>query len=415
MVVVLALVLSLVLAHPALAQTNGFQRDVSPPSYDLVGTGFLHKRSVLQKNLDEASANGYRVVGAFDLGRFLVRKAPHDERYAYIAVHGAFGHRSNQKAVEWLDREMNAAAAAGFRLVPDAVLSDASIAVMEKRVGASPVDVSYTVLSIETEHEIYDIYPRPAIGAGFDTDGLDEELAQMAIAGYRLVAVTTRDVETRTTREPVVGGVLRKILGKVLAVDKHMLRQRLILFFEKDRDGGPAASVRDAARRYHAVIASTEGEFEAGLNRAAKAGYRLLTTAVSAYPQMIGIVEKQESAPPRTYAVIAPSRLSQFTEELSEAAAAGWIVHPHGLLNLYPYSENEVLVDQGFNRVLTILEREEKQTPRSILVLDAIRSSTLARELNEATAGGFDLIGARASNGLMVAVLQRAEHASAVR
>ena len=403
MIVALLFVLSLVFAQPVLADAAGLRRDVPPPSYQVLGTGIFGKRSVLQKNLDDASANGYRVIEAFDLGRLLVRKTENGERYVYTAIDGA--------DIESLEQELNAAGAAGFRLVPHAVLGTLSLTVMERRVGMSVEHVEYRVLSFEADHEIYDLYPGPGIGGGFQTDTIDEQLAAMAVTGYRLVALATQDVELHNSREPVVGGVLRKVLGKVLAVETQTLRRRLIVFFEKEAAVPTRTTAREAARRYHAVIESTEGEFEAALNVAAKRGYRLLTTAATAFPQVIAVVEKEATAAQRAYAVFVPSKVSRLTEELSEAAAAGWMVHSRGLLNPYPSAEPVVVSGEQPRtaRLLLVLEREQLHTPGSILVLDAMRAPTLAKELNQATPTGFAVVVAGASNGLMVVVLQRVE------
>jgi hypothetical protein len=59
-------------------------------------------------------------------------------------------------------------------------------------------------------------------------------------------------------------------------------------------------------------------------------------------------------------------------------------------------------------RVLVVLERNPHAAGgRVVVVLGAGRSSTLARALNEAAAGGFELITAGAARGELLAVLRR--------
>lgn len=392
MTVMLLFVLLLVLAAPVGAQENSLPRDVPAASYQILSIGFFGKTSTLQKKLAEASSHGYHVVGSLERV-LLVHRAPTDERRLYTTV--------GNGEIESLEQQMNAAAASGFRVVPDAVLISFPLAVMEKRVGTAARGADYRLLSFTTDYEIHGTAPRLAVSGGFETDVIDQRLAEMAVAGYRLVALVTRTLDERTIRKPVVGGLLGKALGKkLLTVEIPKVRQELIMFFEKERDAPAVTHIRDAARRYHAVMAGTETELEGQLNRAAAAGYRLVTIASNAYPETIAIVEKQAlAAAPPAYRVLVPSTIDSMTDDLSQAAATGWLPHARGVLD-----PSGGRLDMP--RVLFVLERQQPATPGTLVVLEAMRSSTLARELNQATADGFELLAVGASHGLKVLVLQ---------
>lgn len=415
MIVMLLLVLLLVVAAPVGAQENSLPggaqknslpggpqenslpRDVPAASYRILSLGFFAKTSTLQNKLDEASSTGYRVVGGYE--RVLImRKGPHDERYVYTAA--------GKGDVKPLERQMNAAALTGFRLVPEAVLSSHLFAVMEKRVGTTPRGADYRLLSFTTDYEIYGTAPRLAVSGGFETDVIDQRLAEMAVAGYRIVALVTRTLEERTIRKPVVGGLSGKVLGKrSLTVEIPTVRQELIVFFEKESDASVVTNVRDAARRYHAVMAGTEAELEAQLNRAAAAGYGLLTAAGNGFPETIAVVEKlaPDAARP-AYRVLVPGTISRLQDELAHAAEGGWIPHTRGVIDPSGGRHDHV------NEVLLVVERRQPVAPGHFLVLATARVSTLAKELTQATAAGFEVAVAGPGHGEWLLVLRGAFH-----
>jgi curli biogenesis system outer membrane secretion channel CsgG len=225
--------------------------------------------------------------------------------------------------------------------------------------------------------------------------------AAKPVAGYRVVALETRDVDEKTTNEPVVGGLLGKVLGKGWTVEKHRLRRELIVLFEKATEAPAVETVREAARRYHLVTAATEAEFEEMLNRAATAGYRLLTTAPNAFPEVTAVVEKQASGAGRpTYGVLAPNKISTLANELARAGAAGWVPHSRGLLD--PSGGRHDLAP-----ALIVVERKQQAPAGKYLVLAAKRTSTLDKELNQAAAVGLELVMGGRGRGELLLVMKR--------
>ena len=181
------------------------------------------------------------------------------------------------------------------------------------------------------------------------------------------------------------------------------------MLFEKGTTAPAAETVREAARRSHLVTALEEADFEEMLNRAAAAGYRVLTAAPNAFPEMIAVVEQQAPTAGRpTYGVLASFKISALANELARAGAAGWVPHSRGLLDFDPSDDHlDPMLRGRFDRLRLIVERKEDATAGKFLVLDAVRVSTLEKELNEATAAGFELVTGGRGRGKLVLVLKR--------
>ena len=345
----------LMLVFRAAAQDYGRPTDFTPASYRILDAGLFGS---LQKKADDASIGGYYVAAGFE--RVVVmRRARAGERSVTTTVMYA---SPGRREIERVEQRLNDAAAAGFRLVPNAMLTSLHLAVMEKRGGTPLPPARYKLLVFNARDRIY-LIP-PGLMSEFDAGAIDEGLSSMAVAGYRPVALATR------------------------VVDDHLKRRRrqLIVFFEQSLGAPVLTNVREAARRYRVVIAFTEAELEGRLNEAAATGYHLLTTASEAFPEAIALVEKLPTATVRwSYRVLASRTVSKFSDEFARAAAAGWAPHPSGLLD--PSSG-----DRHRHAVLLVVERDETTAAREVLVLGAKRSSTLAGELNRAAAAGFELL-----------------------
>lgn len=75
-------------------------------------------------------------------------------------------------------------------------------------------------------------------------------------------------------------------------------------------------------------------EFEEMLNNAAVAGYHMLAASPMGFPEMVVIVERNPPGAARySYRVLMTGRTSTLKKELLEAAAAGWLPHPRGRLD----------------------------------------------------------------------------------
>lgn len=350
------------------------------PPYVVLGLG---KTSALQRDLEEASNSGYRVVGAFD-GAVVLRKTS-GERYVYRIVDAG--------SVASMEEQMNAAAAAGFRLLPQAVIAHRLLAVMEKRLEAPSVAAQYKVLSFSTDY-VMKTAIRRTLSVRLDADAVDARLAEMSIAGYRVAALVTRDLAEGTTDEPVAYGLLG------MSVERHQLRQELLVFVEKTRDRPATLGPREAAGRYHVVAASGESQFDEMLNRAAAAGYRFSMAAPNGFPELIAVFERRKSTDERpAYGVLATFKISTLADELTRASRAGWMPHPSGLLD----SSGGCT---GSGHVLLVLERKPGAAVEA-LVLATRRVSTLNTELAQAAAAGFELVTAGVACRELLVVLKR--------
>jgi hypothetical protein len=364
----------LILAVRAAAQDNGHSPDVTSAAYRILDAGLFGGRSSLQKKADDASLGGYDIVAGFERV-VIMRKARADDRSVTTTVMYA---SPGKRDIEWVEQRLNAAAAAGFRLVPNAMLTSLYLAVMEKRAGTPPLPPAHYKLLVFTADDRIYLIPT-GLKSEFDADAIDEGLASMAAAGYRPLALATR------------------------VVDGHLKRphRQLIVFFEKSLGAPVITNLREAARGYHVVIAATEAELEGRLNEAGAAGYHLLATVSEAFPEVVAIVEKLPTAAARRrYRVLASRTVSQFTDEFARAAAAGWAPHPSGLLD----------PSGGYRHrhaVLLVVERDETKAAGEVQVIGAKRSSTLAKELNQATTAGFELLTGGRSRDELVLLLRR--------
>ncbi len=377
MAVMLLLILSLVRAVPVNAQERNVPRDSPAAPYQILDAGLFGSISALQKKVDEASRRGYSVFGGFERVVILRREANDERRVITTAPYTMRGNGD----IESVERQVNAAAATGFRLLPNAILTSLHVAVMEKRsVGTSSLSAHYKLLSFTTEGEMSGMRTRLLVGGDFDTELIDEWLARMAVAGYRPVALITRTLDD----------------------EKHKRRWReLIVFCEKETGAPVIKNARESARRYHVVIAGTAAEFEERLNQAATARYGLMATATDGFPEIIAIVEKLPAVAARpAYRVLAPRTISKLPNALSQAAAAGWVPHSRGVVD-----PSDGRLD--LNAVLLVVEREQAGSPGDFVVLAAKRSSTLAKELNQATAAGLELVTGGAGRGELLLLLRR--------
>ena len=360
----------LMLAFRAAAQDYCHSPDSTPASYRILDAGPFGS---LQKKADDASIGGYDVAAGFE--RVVVmRKARAGERSVTTTVLYA---SPDRREIERVEQRLNDAAAAGFRLVPNAMLTSLHLAMMEKRAGTPPPPAHYKLLVFTARDRIY-LIP-PGLMSEFDADAIDERLSSMAVAGYRPIALATRVVDDHLTRR----------------------RRQLIVFLENSLGAPVITNVREAARRYRVVIAFTEAALEKRLNEAAATGYHLLTTVSEAFPEAVAIVEKLPAATVRrSYRVLVSRTVSKFSDEFARAAAAGWAPHPSGLLD----------PSGGYRQrhaVLLVVERDETTTAGEVLVLGAKRSSTLAGELNRAAAAGFELLTGGRSRDELVLLLGR--------
>jgi hypothetical protein len=157
--------------------------------------------------------------------------------------------------------------------------------------------------------------------------------------------------------------------------------------------GASAWGVRaqDAPRFEYRVLATNRtGTMEEEMNNAAQAGYQFRDvmggeTAIGG-KEVVVVMVRVSGASRFQYRLLATSRTSTMQRELQDAAEAG-----------YEYRGQTVFESAfGGREVVCILERDNENRERpsySYLLLATSRTGTLLKELNDAGAKGYDLVG----------------------
>ena len=153
-----------------------------------------------------------------------------------------------------------------------------------------------------------------------------------------------------------------------------------------------AWSAAQPAAGYHYTLLATNktSTMEKELNEAAEAGYVFESvmggdTAVGGN-EVVAVMSRRDGSRPRyAYKLLATAKTSTMQKELQEAADAG-----------FEYRGQTVFKSMfGGDEVVCILERDKDATgPRANYKLLATnKTSTLDKELNEAGAAGYHLVG----------------------
>jgi hypothetical protein len=145
-----------------------------------------------------------------------------------------------------------------------------------------------------------------------------------------------------------------------------------------------------AGVEYRVLATSRTSTMEEELNQAAEAGFRFDTvmggdTAFGGSEVVVVMSRSGEIRGRFAYRLLATSRTSTMQKELQEAAAAG-----------FEYRGQTVFKSRfGGNEVMSILERDKDATgpPSEYRLVATSRTSTLQKELMEAGAAGFHVVG----------------------
>jgi hypothetical protein len=142
------------------------------------------------------------------------------------------------------------------------------------------------------------------------------------------------------------------------------------------------------------------------LDQAAAEGYRVM--AVSAPPdnpyfggELVLTLEKSPTpAATFEYAVVGANRISTMEKDLNKAAAEGFRMMPgtvllkHGMFNVW--------------EIFTLMEKmPDGETRYEYVMLGANRESTLEKEIEEAMAQGYEIVGSANRVGEHIAFLER--------
>jgi hypothetical protein len=151
-----------------------------------------------------------------------------------------------------------------------------------------------------------------------------------------------------------------------------------------------AAAVEDVQKVESRVLATSKtSTLEKELNEAAEAGFRFVTvmggeTAVGG-KEAVAVVTRSGPARGRySYKLLATTKTSTMEKEIREAAEAG-----------FEYAGQTVFSSLiGGQEVVVILERDKDSTNRSdYKLLATSKTSTLEKELMEAGAAGYAVVG----------------------
>jgi hypothetical protein len=167
-----------------------------------------------------------------------------------------------------------------------------------------------------------------------------------------------------------------------------------------------------AAFEFRVLATSKTSTMEKELNEAADAGFRFQAamggdTAIGG-SEVVAVMVRADGAKPRfSYKLLATSRTSTIEKELQQAADAG-----------YEYRSQTVFKSTfGGEEVVCILERDKDANPSRVFrykLLSTSKTSTLQKELMEAGAAGYEILGmtvaATALGGKeLVAITRRVE------
>jgi hypothetical protein len=177
-------------------------------------------------------------------------------------------------------------------------------------------------------------------------------------------------------------------------------------------DAGTALAQAEPAFEFRVLATNRTSTMEKELNDAAEAGFRFHVamggdTAIGG-SEVVAVMVRDAGAKPRfSYKLLATSRTSTMEKELQQAAGAG-----------YEYRTQTVFKSAfGGEEVVCILERDKDANPARVIryrLLATTKTSTLEKELMEAGAQGYEVMGMTVAKTALggnelVAITRRAE------
>jgi hypothetical protein len=167
------------------------------------------------------------------------------------------------------------------------------------------------------------------------------------------------------------------------------------IFVAKSRPSAAAAQAvgsSSGVHDYRVLATKKTSTMEKELNEAGEAGYRFVAVMGGETgfggSEVVVVMVKRADAPPEArfeYKLLATSKTSTMQKELQEAADAG-----------FEYKGQTVFSSTfGGQEVVLIGERDPAATPkmREFKLLATSKTSTMQKELQEAAAGGFEVVG----------------------
>ncbi|HUU12397.1 MAG TPA: hypothetical protein VM182_01665 [Terriglobia bacterium] len=183
---------------------------------------------------------------------------------------------------------------------------------------------------------------------------------------------------------------------------RSVLLGLLIAFLTLPAAGLAADSKLDLTQRFLLLATSKTSTMQKELNEAAGAGYRIIGSSPTAGSEMVVIMEKV-ATPPQTYEylLLATTRTSTMQKEISEAAAKGFRLLPKTII-----AKEQML---GPVEIVMLMEKPPGTAPHyKYLLLATSRTSTMQKEMAQATDDGYQVVG-MASRGEHVVIMEKAE------
>ena len=327
----------------------------------------------LQEELSQAASAGYRLLlaspDAFpELVIVMEKTADPAGSNEYLLL--------GSGDVASLKEQMKTAAARGFRAHRRGIFREPLIVIMERRPGQ------------QVEHD-YSLVERSGTGK------LKKQLLESAANGYLVAGVGT-GVEVFYQHD-----------------GRSVSRHRHLVVMEKGvgplaAPGPDATPTPDPSRHTLTLGATKPSSMEKRLNETAAQGYRI--TAASDFASLsfpgfvtdkLSFIVEKAAEPPATfeYRVLSAVRVSTMQKELNQAGAQGFRVVPYAIL--------AKTARWGGDELLAVVEKAPGSAASyQYLVLSTKRKSTLEKEIEQARAEGWEVIGQIYRAGDHVAFLE---------
>jgi hypothetical protein len=156
----------------------------------------------------------------------------------------------------------------------------------------------------------------------------------------------------------------------------------------------------DSDQRYLLLATTKTSTMQKELDEAAAQGFRVVAGSPTSGAEMVLLLERV-AQPPDTYKykLLATTRTGTMQKELNDAAEAGYRLLPQTMI-----AKQQLL---GAQEVVVVLERPPKPTKRyEYKLLATTKTSTLQKEVTEAQAAGFVLVG-MVSRGEHMVIMER--------
>jgi len=153
-------------------------------------------------------------------------------------------------------------------------------------------------------------------------------------------------------------------------------------------------------QRYLLLATTKTSTMQKELDEAAAQGFRVVAGSPTSGAEMVLLLERV-AQPPDTYKykLLATTRTGTMQKELNDAAEEGYRLLPQTMI-----AKQQLL---GAQEVVVVLERPPKATKRyEYKLLATSRTSTLQKEVADAQAGGFVLVG-MVSRGEHMVIMER--------